>query len=157
MVNEADIELAIGDLESQKKPNFTQIANKHNLHRSTLKRRFNGETTSHHQARSIHQQLLTDAQEEILLDHISSLSARGLPPTPQILKNLVVEIVGHPIGECWVRRFCRRYKGRIKSVYLKGIDQKRKVADNAEHIKHFYEIIRLFIDLFLFYNLFYVH
>jgi len=48
MVNEADIKLVIGDLESQKKPNFTQIANKYNLHRTTLKRQFNGETTSYH-------------------------------------------------------------------------------------------------------------
>ena len=64
MVNEVDIQLAISDLKSQEKPNFTQIAIEYKLDCTTLKRRFNGQTISHHQARSIHQQLLTDAQEE---------------------------------------------------------------------------------------------
>src|SRR5271156_5640286 len=112
MVNEADLEKAISDLKSQKKPQYGEIADKYNLDRSTLKRRFLHQTVSNQEAHSIHQKLFTDAQEETLLDYIAKLTARGIPPTPQILKNLVVEIVEHPIGECWVRRFCARYRER---------------------------------------------
>ena len=43
--------------------------------------------------------LLTNAQEPVLIQYINELSARGLHPTPQMLENLVVEIVGHPIEE----------------------------------------------------------
>ena len=65
-------------------------------------RRYKGQTTSNHEAHSIHQKLLTDAQEEVLLKHISDLSDRGMHPTPQILENLIIEIVRKPIGERWI-------------------------------------------------------
>ena len=138
MANESDILKAISDLESQKNPQYTQVARKYNLDRTTLMRRYKGLTVSNQQAASIHRKLLTDAQEEVLLDHISKLSSRGLPHTAQILRNLVVEIVKHDVGECWVRRFCQRHHDRINSVYLKSIDNSRKVADNSAHFEHFF-------------------
>ena len=98
MVNEEAIKEAISDLRSQEKPNYAQTALKYKIDRTTLARRFKGETTSNHEAHSIHHKLLIDAQEEVLLKHISDLSDRGMPPTPQILENLVVEIVRRPIG-----------------------------------------------------------
>ena len=61
MVNEADLEKAISDLKSQKKPQYGEIADKYNLDRSTLKRRFLHQTVSNQEAYSIHQKLLTDA------------------------------------------------------------------------------------------------
>jgi hypothetical protein len=97
MANEGYILKAISDLESQKKPQYAQVARKYNIDRTTLMRRYKGLTVSKRQAASIHRKLLTDAQEEVLLDHISTLSSRGLPPTAQILRNLVVEIVKHDV------------------------------------------------------------
>ncbi|EED14739.1 conserved hypothetical protein [Talaromyces stipitatus ATCC 10500] len=113
MVNEADILKAISDLESQKTPQYAKTARKYNLEPSTLRRRYKGQTVSNQEATSIHCKLLTDAQEEVLLRHISKLSSRGLPPTPQILRNLVVELLQHDVGECWIRRFCHHYHNRI--------------------------------------------
>jgi len=147
MVNEKDIQLALDDLKSQEVVNFAATAKKYNLDRTTLMRRFKGKTTSNQDANSIHHKLLTDAQEEILLRHISDLSNRGMPPTPQILENLIVEIVRKPIGQCWVRRFCQRHKNEIKSVYLRGIDQTRKVSDNSAYFEHFYLGVRLLPSL----------
>ena len=149
MVNEADISKAIRDLESQKKPNFAKTAKKYDVDRMTLTRRFKGETTSHSEAHSIHQKLLTNAQEEELLGYISKLTSRGLPPTPQILENLVVDIVKRPIGQHWVYRFCQQYSDRIDSIYLRTIDQKRRIADNSEHFKHFYQTVRDFFSFIL--------
>jgi hypothetical protein len=40
----ARIELAIADLESQTQPNFSATARKHNIQRTTLARRFKGES-----------------------------------------------------------------------------------------------------------------
>ena len=143
MVNEKDMQLALSDLKSQEVINYTTTAKKYNIDRTTLMRRFTGNTVSNQEAHSTHQKHLTDAQEKVLLQHISDLSDRGMPPTPQILENLVVEIVGEPIGQCWIRRFCQRYENEIKSIYLRGIDQTRKVADNSEHFEHFYRVVRL--------------
>ncbi|PVH90585.1 hypothetical protein DM02DRAFT_472763, partial [Periconia macrospinosa] len=114
----------------------------YNLDRTTLMRRFKGKTTLYQASRSVHQKLLTDAQEEVLLQHITDLSDRGMPPTPQILEKLIVEMVREPVGKCWVRRFCQRYENKIKSIYLRGIDQTRKVADNTAHFEHFYQVVR---------------
>jgi hypothetical protein len=143
MVNEAAIKLALDDLKSQAVINFDATAKKYKLDRTTLMRRYKGKMTSNHEARSIHQKLLTDAQEEVLLKHISDLSDRGMHPTPRILENLIIEIVRKPIGQCWVRRFCQRHKDRIKSIYLRGIDQTRKVADNSTYFEHFYSVVRV--------------
>ncbi|EED14745.1 conserved hypothetical protein [Talaromyces stipitatus ATCC 10500] len=99
MVNEADILKAISDLESQKEPQYAKTARKYNLEPSTLRRRYKGQTASNQEATSMHRKLLTDAQEEVLLNHISKLSSRGLPPTPQILRNLVVELIQHDVGD----------------------------------------------------------
>jgi hypothetical protein len=141
MANEADIAKAISDLDSMEKPNFFAVAKKYNVNRTTLTRRYKGQTVSNREATSVFKQLLTDAQEDVLLEHISKLTARGLPPTPQMLRNIVIKAVGHDIGECWVRRFCHRHEDRIKSLYLRGIDQTRKVADNSEHFEHFYHTV----------------
>ena len=54
---------------------------------------YKGKTTLYYKSRSIHQKLLTDAQEEVLLKHILDLTDRGMPLTPQILKNLIIKII----------------------------------------------------------------
>ena len=105
-------------------------------------RRHKGKTSSHAIANSLHHKVLSTAQEEVLLDHIHKPTTRGLPPTPQIVENLVVEIVGHEIGEHWVYRFCKRYEERIKSVYLRGLDRTRQIADNSVYLDHFYQMLR---------------
>ncbi|EED15654.1 conserved hypothetical protein [Talaromyces stipitatus ATCC 10500] len=44
MVNEADILKAISDLKAQKKPQYAKIARKYNVDRTTLMRRYKGQT-----------------------------------------------------------------------------------------------------------------
>ncbi|PVH98908.1 hypothetical protein DM02DRAFT_471042, partial [Periconia macrospinosa] len=41
----------------------------------------------------------------------------------------------------WIRRFCERHKDRIKSIYLRGIDQSRKIADNSAYFEYFYQVL----------------
>ena len=47
MVNEADIQLAITDLQLQDVPNYTATAKKYNVQRITLMRRHKRGTVSH--------------------------------------------------------------------------------------------------------------
>ena len=49
------------------------------------------------EATSRSKQLLTNAQEKIIVEYLNKLSDRGFHPSPQILENLVIEIVRHPI------------------------------------------------------------
>jgi hypothetical protein len=59
-----------------------------------------------------------------------------MPPTPQILENMIIKNVKQPIGKNWVARFCKRHETKI--IYLRAIDQVRKVADNSAYFEYFY-------------------
>ena len=144
MANNEAISKAIDDLNSQEVPNVNATAQKYNLVQSTLQRRFTGQTTSRHEGRSRSLMLLTDAQESTLIEHINKLSARGLHPTPQMLENLVVEIIKRPVGERWVERFYKRHSNELASIYLRNIDQSRHIADNSRHFQHYFDQVSVF-------------
>jgi len=133
MDHNARIQAAITDLESQSRRNIAATAKKWGIARETLSKRFRGETGSNQDATSYARRQLTDTQEETLIKYINKLSDRGLPPTPQIVKNLAEEIAGVTLGPNWVTRFCKRHHGQLLSVYLRTIDHKRKLADNSYH------------------------
>lgn len=93
----ARIKLAIADLAKQSKPNSMATARKHGVNRSTLQKRFLGQTLSMQAAASKYRQRLTFVQEETLIKHINSLTDRGLPPTSRIVRNLAEEIISGPV------------------------------------------------------------
>ena len=80
------IELAIANLESQDRPNYASTTKKYHLNRSTLSRRYRGVTGTRQDAISYSSRALTDTQENVLVQYINKLSARGLPPTLRLLK-----------------------------------------------------------------------
>ena len=96
------------------------------------------QTLFHNEAKSKHLKLLNDAQEE-------------MPPTSQIFKNLVVELVRSPVGKNWIRRFYQQYVDRFACIHLRGIDQKLKIADNSVYLQHIYQIVWI-LSLFMISN-----
>ena len=109
MVNNDAILKAIDDLNSQDAPNVRSTAKQYNVHRSTLQRRYNGQTTSYDEAHSRSLKLLTNVQESIFIEYVNKLSTRGLHPTLQMFENLVVEFVNKFIKKRWIERFCKRH------------------------------------------------
>jgi transposase-like protein len=97
--NEAQLELAIADLNNQSIPNISSTAREYAVDRTTLRRRFNGTQRSRHAAHEDSHQCLTTAQEEALIDFINRLTDRSLPPTSQIMKNVVEELRGGPVNK----------------------------------------------------------
>jgi hypothetical protein len=89
MAHDAQMELAIAHLKAQKRPNIAAAAREFEVARQTLSSRFYGKSASREQATAEARLKLSPAQEEALVTHINRLSERGLPPTPQIVKNLV--------------------------------------------------------------------
>jgi hypothetical protein len=134
------IQSAIADLESQEHANFGKTAKKWGVDRTTLRRRFNGKQRSHQQFHSQAKQCLSDAQEEALIGQINRLSERGIPPTSRIARNLAEEIVGRSVGKNWHTDFIRRHKERLKSLYMRNIDSKRKKAEYEPSFRLFYEL-----------------
>ena len=131
----ARINLAVADLHQQEKPNFKATARKHAVNSTTLKRRYQGRQLSKQAASSEYRQCLTFAQEETLIGLINSLTDRGLPPTSQIVRNLAQEMIGRPVGKNWTGDFVKRYKNRLRSLYLRNIDSQRIKAEYAPSFK----------------------
>ena len=104
-------------------------------------RRFKGEQVSRAIANAEIRQRLSLEQEETLIKHINKLSDRGLPPTSHIVKNLAEEIIGSKIGKNWVGDFVKRYKDRLKSIYLRNMDGIRVKAEYAPVFKYFYDLV----------------
>jgi hypothetical protein len=92
------LQLAIADLESQESLNYARTAKKWNIDRSTLSRRHRGLTGSQDDHHSYVLKALTDVQKDVLVRYINKLSARGLSPTPQIIRNLAKELADKDIG-----------------------------------------------------------
>jgi transposase-like protein len=141
MANEAQIERAIAHLKAQKKPNIAATAREFGVVRETLSKRFHGKTRSQAHMTATSRLKLSTAQEEVLVAHINKLSDRGLPPTPRIVRNLAKELSKSDVGINWVSRFCARHQNELRSVYLRTIDYKRKVADNSHHFEHYFKSV----------------
>lgn len=73
---------AIDDLHLQQTPKYAATVKEWRVDRTTLWRRFNGETGTIEEANSSTRQKLTNAQEKVLIGHVNKLMDRGLPPTP---------------------------------------------------------------------------
>ena len=142
MADEKDMDAALLEVDNSDAPNYAAIAKKHNVDRTTLSRRARGITVSRAVAAEISKRLLTDAQEEVILQKMETLSNKGIYLPPRIIRNSVQAIVGHPIGKNWVSNFQNRHKNRIKSMNLVGFDRERVVANNSVIINQFFTNVR---------------
>jgi len=141
MVNEDDMRNAINVLDAQLIPNYRQIGLKFGIDYTTLMRRHKGLSTSKAEATSLYHKLLTDTQEELLIDQINKLTVRGLAPTTHIVRNLAEEIIGRVVNKNWTAGFVKRYPGRLKSIYLRNIDNLRMKSEWGPHIEYFFDLV----------------
>ena len=138
------IEAALESLESLKpgeSPNYTAVAKKYGVQRSTLSRRHRRVTRSHTD-KIENQQLLSPAQEKELVDYIDKLCARGLPPSKQMIRNFATEIAGREAGKCWPERFLQRHDIDLVSRWASSIDVARKRADSAFKYSLYFKLLR---------------
>ena len=138
--NEA-LEEALADLRVQDIPNCRATAAKYKVNDTTLTRRFKGIQVSRQDAISEHIQCLTIAEEQQLIQTINNLTNRGIPPTPQMVKNLAEEVIGRMVGKNWTSDFVKRHKDELKSLYLQNIDHQRTKAEYAPMFKFFFDLV----------------
>jgi hypothetical protein len=140
------LEAALASLELSDSVNYAQTAREYGVDPTTLRRRHKGKQVSRHQAAFESKSLLTEAQERVLISHIKRLSERGIPPTPQMVRNFVVEIGKERPGKNWVYEFNKRHANELDSKYLKGFDFKRKRADRLESYQAWFQLVsRLYL------------
>ena len=131
---------AIAFANSQKSPNYSLISKLYNVDRSTLSRRHRGVTV----ARKDYIDdisLLSQQQQQTLIEYVKRLTLRGLPPTPAMVRNFGAEICGKLPGKNWAHEFISTHREKLGSAYLKGFDLERKKANNPALIRLYFELV----------------
>jgi hypothetical protein len=111
------------------------------LHRTTIARRAKGEIKPRRDYRE-QCSLLSQAQEQRLLQYIDELTRRGLPPNHYNVRVFASNISGKWPGKNWTHQFVRRHKDVITSQYLTGFDINRKKADNWGNMKQYFGLVQ---------------
>ena len=101
-----------------------------------------GTQFNHSTSSSCSHATLTSAEEETLIAHINKLTDRGMPLTSSIVRNLVEEIRGEKVGKNWTGQFIRRHKNRLRSLYLRNIDNLRVTAEYAPMFTLFFALVK---------------
>jgi hypothetical protein len=108
--DEACIQLAIEQIrlsgtKSDGHPVYSirRAAEDFGIPRSTLCARYHGRKTRRkaHEAEC----LLSDSQEDVLVEWIKTMGHRGIPMTADTVREYVADVIGKPVGENWVNRF----------------------------------------------------
>ncbi|KAF1351746.1 hypothetical protein EJ07DRAFT_183649 [Lizonia empirigonia] len=86
---------------------YTKLAEKHGVTRSTLTRQLNGECASK-EDQALKQQLMHPRDEAELVQYIRGLTEQHLMPTRQMLKNFAAPIIGREPLDSWVTNFINR-------------------------------------------------
>ncbi|KAF4627253.1 hypothetical protein G7Y89_g10904 [Cudoniella acicularis] len=142
----ARIDAAVAALKRGEFTNYSNAATKYGCDRTSLSKRMRGLTKSKKEANSLWHQCLTSEQEEVLITRINSLTDRGMPPTSHIVKNLAEEIKGASVGKNWVGQFVKRHGIRLKSLYLRNIDNLRVSAEYAPMFILFFATLTAVIE-----------
>ena len=122
------------------RPNFSRIAQEHQVDRNTLRRQYEKSLrpiTPKDDPRS----LLSLAQEKVVLDYLEYMGKRNLFVTPQILRNLVQSLVGVLPSESWARRFIARHSGTIKTMVVGGMEAVRHSAEYRPVFEAWFDLV----------------
>ena len=138
------IDEAIAAIRRGEFSDYGNAARKYGCTHTAVSRRIRGLTKSKKQADSFWRQCLTDEQEEVLITRINDLTDRGMPPTSQIVRNLAEEIRGDKVGKNWVGQFVKRHGIRLKSLYLRNIDNLRASAEYTLMFQLFFSVVSCF-------------
>jgi hypothetical protein len=120
---------------------WSKIADKHGVVRSTLTRKWRGETRSREE-QAVAQQKLTPQQEAELVKYIEELTARRIPPTREMIRNFASAVAQEPVSESWVTRFINRHAIHLISQYSTGMDADRHNADSFVKYKLYFDSLQ---------------
>jgi Tc5 transposase DNA-binding domain len=139
------VDAAVGAIQRGEFADYSNAAKHFKCSRTAVSRRVRGLTKTKREANSFWHQCLTIEQGEVLIDRINYLTDRSIPPTSHIVRNLAEEIRGGPVGKNWVGQFVKRHGIRLKSLYLRNIDNLRAGAEYAPMFQLFFSAVCYFI------------
>ncbi len=138
------MDAALEALKSQNPPNYAATAREFEVDRTSLMRRFKGQTLSREEFHET-RQLLSSQQEKVLINNINILSERCFPPSNTLIRSMALEISKKQPGKNWASEFVKRHQEELVSTWLKGFDLSRKKADSWWSYKKYFEMVSILI------------
>ena len=135
------IDETIADLNSQKMFNIRETTKKHELVESIFRRKWKNQTKFSQTVVYQSKHRFTQMKEETLITQINRLIDRDISFTNQIVRNLTKEMIQKSINKNWAKNFINRNKNRLKSIYLKNINNDRIKSEYVFIFKQFYDFI----------------
>ena len=86
------------------------------------------------------EQLLSEAQEEILVKWVKVQGRRGIPLTYASVAQCANAISGKQVGESWPKRFCRRHPN-LKMKKATGLEKAHAKALNQFAVNEFFDML----------------
>jgi hypothetical protein len=120
-----------------------RAASTFNVPHSTLQDRYNGRKTRHEG--HAHEQNLTPAQEEVVVEWVKAMGRRGVPLTQATLRDYASDICGEPIGETWPKRFITRHPD-IKVKWTAPLERSRAQGLNPTVVAEYFKMLKEVID-----------
>ena len=99
-----------------------EVALTFQVKRGVLGAQFNGRKTR--KEAHEHEKTLTFAQERALVDWVKEMGCRGIPLHASAVAHHASAILGTPISERWVHRFCSRHPD-LKAKWTTGLEKCR--------------------------------
>jgi hypothetical protein len=130
----------LGSRDPGERFTLKEIAEKYQVNRSTLGRRWRGLTASR-DVGYLNQQALSQQQELELIQYIEKLTERGLLPTREMIRNFSSEVAHQQLSDRWVSRFINRHEIHLISKWTTAIDRTRHLADSESKYRLYFELL----------------
>ncbi|PSR74651.1 hypothetical protein PHLCEN_2v9667 [Hermanssonia centrifuga] len=137
---EARYSQACDDIKTGKFSGYAEAARHHGLKYQTLCNRFLGyhrPATQAHQA----QQILSPAQEEVLVDWCIFLGLTGHPVHKKSIRFKVKQLSGRDVGPKYINAFLKRHKKDLRFCKPAGLDPKRAQAFNPTAVHEHFKLV----------------
>jgi hypothetical protein len=142
------IETALAELDSLSSDGrftYTDVAKRHGVERSTLRRRHQA-ITEPRTVKVMKQQQLTPEQELELVSWINDETKAGMPPLGGLVREKASLLAGKEVGEGWVYRFLQRQDQYLISKWATGMDRVRHQADSESKYKDYFTFVHRQMD-----------
>ena len=136
---------ALEALKPNESLNYTIVAKIYGVNRSILSKRHRRLQNSRDISYE-NQQLLNDQQEKILIKYINLLTARGLLPFRQILRNFIIKICSKKPRKTWISKFLKKHNLNLILKYTINLNKKRSRANSTYKYSLYFELIRQKIE-----------
>ena len=119
---------------------YTKLAEKYGVTRSTITRQLNGECASK-ETQALKQRLMHPRDEAELVQYVKGLTERHLMPTRQMLKNFAAPIIGREPSDSWVTDFINRNSDTLITAWTTPMEKDRHKADRGDKYRLYFELL----------------